>query len=322
MTPIFKNFDTTTFWADSDYSFENYVEAPPTSESIALIEKELGYKLPASYIELMRTQNGGFLNMTCFPTSAPTSYADDHIGISGLFSIGSLRTYSLCGRNGSRFWIDEWGYPDIGICICDTPSAGHDIVMLDYSECGKAGEPRVIHVDSEMDNEITLLAPTFEAFIRGLVSDKVYDTSAADLEEALRCIKSGSFSSILRQFFASDAGHGLEEHVRSLLESLTRTKGYFALHQDDQSLLVYDFQFYIFQKTNGAINRESYIREYPTMIAFSDGAISTKGYAPAYVEDWLALRISDGRITKDGTGMLCCTGAFENEVLNNLKAYF
>ncbi len=321
MTPIFKDFDTTTFWADVEYSFENYVEAPPTVESIAMVEKELGYKLPASYIELMRTQNGGLVNKTCFPTEVPTSYADDHIGISGLFGIGNSKTYSLCGSLGSKFMIEEWGYPDIGVCICDTPSAGHDLVMLDYSECGPAGEPRVVHIDQEMDFETTLLALTFEAFIRGLISDEVYDTSAADLEEALSRIKSGSFSSILKQFFASDAGHGLEGHVRSLLERLTRTKGYFALHQDDQSLLVYDFQFYIFQKTNGAVTRDAYLKEYPAMIAFSDGDISTKGYAPAYVEDWLTARINDGRITKDDAGGLRFVSSFEVEILQSLKAY-
>jgi len=70
---------------------------------------------------------------------------------------------------------DEWEYPDIGIYICDCPSAGHDMIALDYTESGKTGEPRVVHVDQESDYKVTILANNFEEFIKNLVSDSVYD---------------------------------------------------------------------------------------------------------------------------------------------------
>jgi hypothetical protein len=75
---------------------------------------------------------------------------------------------SLCGELGSRLMIDEWGYPDIGIAICDCPSAGHDMIFLDYRRCGPEGEPEVVHIDQEDDFAITFLAGDFEGFIRGL----------------------------------------------------------------------------------------------------------------------------------------------------------
>ena len=49
----------------------------------------------------------------------------------------------------SQFWIDEWGHPPIGIYFADCPSAGHDMIALDYRDCGKSGEPCVVHVDQE-----------------------------------------------------------------------------------------------------------------------------------------------------------------------------
>lgn len=76
--------------------------------------------------------------------------------------------------------IEEWGYPDIGVVICDCPSAGHDVVMLDYRLCGREGEPAVIHVDQEGDYEITFLAGSFDAFIRGLVNDEEYDYDVSE----------------------------------------------------------------------------------------------------------------------------------------------
>lgn len=66
---------------------------------------------------------------------------------------------------------ENWGYPAIGPCICNCPSAGHDMIMLDYRKCGPEGEPEVVHVDQEWDFQITTLAPNFEAFVRGLVDE-------------------------------------------------------------------------------------------------------------------------------------------------------
>ena len=164
----FEGFDFTDFWDDDEYALKEYVSEPPSDELIASVEEELGYKLPASYICLMKQHNGGIPANTCYPSDEPTSWADDHIAITGIFGIGREKDYSLCGKLGSRFMIDEWEYPAIGIAICDCPSAGHDMIFLDYRDSGPQGEPAVVHVDQENDYKITRLADSFEEFICGL----------------------------------------------------------------------------------------------------------------------------------------------------------
>lgn len=171
----FMNFNLADFWEKSDYALKAYVEDYPSDELIKSIENELNYKLPTSYVSLMKLQNGGIPKNTCFPTTSPTSWAEDHIAITGIMGIGRTKNYSLCGNLGSQFMIDEWQYPAIGIVICDCPSAGHDVIMLDYRKCGKDGEPEVVHVDQEGNYHITFLAKDFETFIRGLVNDQTYD---------------------------------------------------------------------------------------------------------------------------------------------------
>lgn len=172
---MFAGFDFTDFWDDCAYAKSAYLEEAPTDELIAEIETELGYKLPASYIWLMRRHNGGLPVKKAFPTTVPTSWAHDHIAIAGIMGIGRKKTYSICGELGSQFMIDAWEYPAIGVAVCDCPSGGHDMIFLDYRACGPQGEPKVVHIDQEADYRITPLADSFEEFIRGLVSEDEFD---------------------------------------------------------------------------------------------------------------------------------------------------
>ena len=171
----FEGFDLTNFWDDNWYALKEYVSEPPSDELIASVEEELGYKLPAAYIWLMKQHNGGIPVNTCYPCDEPTCWADDHVAITGIFGIGREKSCSLCGELGSQFMIDEWEYPAIGVAICDCPSAGHDMIFLDYRACGSQGEPAVVHVDQENDYKITHLADSFEEFIRRLEHESLYD---------------------------------------------------------------------------------------------------------------------------------------------------
>jgi hypothetical protein len=175
MSRYFADFDVDQFWEPSEYAEKQYVDAPPTDEVVAAVERELGYKLPASYVELMKIQNGGIPRRMNHRTREATSWAKDHIAITGIYSIGGEKPCSLCGDFGSRFWGEEWGYPAIGVYFADCPSAGHDMVCLDYRACGPTGEPQVVHVDQEQDYKIVLVAESFEAFIRGLEDDSAFD---------------------------------------------------------------------------------------------------------------------------------------------------
>jgi len=174
MPTVFGDFDISDFWEPSESENRFYVDSSPTEAEVAATERTLGYRLPSAYIELSRYQNGGIPRKTNHRTKTRTSWAEDHVAITGIYSIGSKKAYSLCGEHGSRFMIDLWGYLLIGVYFADCPSAGHDMLCLDYRQSGKNGEPQVVHVDQEFDYKITFVASNFEAFICGLEHDDAF----------------------------------------------------------------------------------------------------------------------------------------------------
>ena len=158
-----KDFNWTGFWNDVDYAFESYIGKPVTDKDIKDAEAELGYTLPAAYIELLKKHNGGVLNKNCFINNE-----GDCVYVTGIYGIDRDKKYSLLGEMGNEFWISKVKYPPIGVIVADTISGGHDMIFLDYRECGPTGEPKVVRVDQECDYSITLLADNFGDFIKNL----------------------------------------------------------------------------------------------------------------------------------------------------------
>ena len=161
-----EDFDLNNFWNTKEEKAEGHISSVPSNELIAEVEQDLGYKLPKSYLELMKQHNGGFPAKTHFAKN------EAEVEIVRFFSIGKDTDDSLCGKFGSEFMIKEWGYPQIGVAIADTISGGHEMIFLDYRELNQKGEPKVVLVDQESDYAIIPLANSFEEFIRGLTKSE------------------------------------------------------------------------------------------------------------------------------------------------------
>jgi hypothetical protein len=131
---------------------------------IQIAQRRLGVPLPSAYIDLIRNRNGGEPVRRCYRTPFPTSWADDRFEISGILGIGGEKGVDVPGPLSSSSLIAEWGYPNIGVVICDTPSGGHDTVMLDYTT--GTDEPAVAYVDE--DRIPRRVAESFQEFLDGL----------------------------------------------------------------------------------------------------------------------------------------------------------
>lgn len=150
------------FWdAKSGY----LVQPPLTEEALRDAERELGVTLPEDYVALLRLQNGGVVSDACgaFPTSEPTGWAPDHVELADMMGIGA--DFQTIGS--STYWSEEWGLPSPVVMLTGD---GHWWIALDYRG---GGEPSVVWLDSELDEDIQL-AGSFRAFVEGLVPRDVY----------------------------------------------------------------------------------------------------------------------------------------------------
>ena len=161
--------DLVGLWDDSEYSLNKYVGATPSADEFKVVEAELGYRLPEAYKALMQLHNGGILARNSYPNPLCRDWTTAAFSVESIYGVDRSKPYSLCGSRGSKFWIEEWRYPEIGIVIADTISAGHQMIFLDYSDCGADGEPCVMSVDQESNYEVSYVADNFAEFIRGLV---------------------------------------------------------------------------------------------------------------------------------------------------------
>lgn len=166
--PQLTDMDFSDFWHDIRESERHYESAKPDLRAVRSVQEELGFRLPDTFVELMKMHNGGMVNRCWYPIRFPAETYSDYIQITHLLGIGRDANYSLCGRFGSKFLLEGKGELETaGIAIANCISPSRAVIMLDYRNAGKDGEPCVTFVNSQT-NEESIIAPNFEIFIRGL----------------------------------------------------------------------------------------------------------------------------------------------------------
>lgn len=165
---MFEKTDLDDLWVEGEAKEKEYYYdkddyecgSIESDDQIKSIEKDLGFKLPESYIFLMKKHNGGLLKKTCAQINRKKRYYD----IEGIFGIGSEGECSIYGANQDKTYYEE------NLIAIGFSAYGDGKIYLDYSECGTDGEPRVIAIDGDdFDNanpKPVVLANNFEAFIK------------------------------------------------------------------------------------------------------------------------------------------------------------
>lgn len=135
--------------------------APVTDELIERAEKTMGYRIPASYRELLKFRNGGL-----------TSIALENSWLTNIYGISPDPKKWNGLEEMFDNWKNGWEYPDIGIPFGETQSAGHDMYYMDFRKTDETGEPRIVRIDNEFDNETFFVAENLVEFIRLILLDE------------------------------------------------------------------------------------------------------------------------------------------------------
>ena len=147
-----------SFWIEEDDYFKL---EPLTEELVEKAEKDLKIKLPLSYINILKEQNGGFITFNSYPTDVPTSWAENHIHVDHIFGIGEKNSILE-----SEYLIKEWDMPE-GLILFN--GEGHTWVAFDYRNVDS--NPSIVYVDNE-DETVLKIADTFDEFLERLYTEE------------------------------------------------------------------------------------------------------------------------------------------------------
>ncbi|MDT3664876.1 SMI1/KNR4 family protein [Cronobacter dublinensis] len=92
---MFNAFDLKGFWKDNAESKKDFISQDVSDEEIQQCEKQLGFKLPDSYIALMKGHNGGILGRDVFQKKDANGKITKSVICEFLNAIGDEKRFSL-----------------------------------------------------------------------------------------------------------------------------------------------------------------------------------------------------------------------------------
>lgn len=152
----------TTFW---DLGETDLTQPPLTGEMVTAAEADLGVRLPAALIRLLRQRNGGIVaDAWDACPAAPNSWAADHVPFDHLHGIAPPGRELSMALQDTGYLVREWGLPSPVVLLSGD---GHTWVALDYRDCGPDGDPPVVYLDADLGQELRV-APGFRTFVESL----------------------------------------------------------------------------------------------------------------------------------------------------------
>jgi hypothetical protein len=143
----------------------SFYDGPPlTDDMIARASEALGYTLPATYVDMLRERNGGWLRgaFEYIPVIATDEL--QYLAIGEIIGIGGDHGIDISApletedkvRLGKHL-LRACAWQGMGFAFS---YFGHSTFIFDYGECGPSGEPKVLYVDWERPTPTILTAAT------------------------------------------------------------------------------------------------------------------------------------------------------------------
>jgi hypothetical protein len=142
-------------------AFLEFVHPPLTVDAVEAAERQLGVKLPRTYVALLQVQNGGYTDVTLAQSVQ-----------SQIWGIGSKYPTILDGSLKQRCadYVDKVWLPTNPDALIPFDGDGHWYLCFDFRAAGPRAEPPIAYVDLEGETE-GQVAASFGAFLGLLEPD-------------------------------------------------------------------------------------------------------------------------------------------------------
>ena len=160
------------FWKEDMVFWKDVWDLKVDDNIVTVVENHFNRKLPKSFIEIYKQQNGGKPARRCYPTQYPNLWADDFVEIDDFWPLQGRS--NIIDKND--IYVKNWDFPDIGIYFASDMTEGDGAFALDYSIVGDGEEPKVSYVYLDGCVFMTILvANSFDEFMLGLKKRKEFD---------------------------------------------------------------------------------------------------------------------------------------------------
>lgn len=272
-------------------------------------EERLGQRLPEAYREFLLSYNGGD------PVSGEVLGRDDDPNVPYAYGDSVRVLFKLPAKEHSvadyeRLMLPRehpWEFPDDLLPIGE--DAGGNIFGMELGERGRA----VRFIDHErLDEPIEthrVLADDFFDFVQRFKSVEVKEAEDnARREQERRALEHGPFPSALEDQCAHlrESFPDLRAWIRTACLRVFESKGYFALHADEDSRTVFDIFGWLSWAAAGRALRdprhatEALIADW---WAHTPERLGIRGIAPDFVEAWWNDRTSRGQLREAEGGL-------------------
>lgn len=186
------------FWQREAADPENQPPAPASAAEIVAAEQRLGVKLPESYLNLLRQQNGQYSSWRSYWNPAEHAYWND-VFIDGVIPVNQLETLQdFADATDFGDELSDWTHylDDLQLLIVIAHHGWDWFTCLDFRANGPNGAPQVVEFDAVNGPQIKRRIKDFDTLLQGLYlsSEQGFEFLLNGEEASVRALLAGTFA--------------------------------------------------------------------------------------------------------------------------------
>ena len=190
--------DPRWFWRREEQDPEETPPAPAGEAEIVAAEQRLGVKLPESYLNLLRQQNGQYSSWRSYWNRSENAYWND-VFIDGVIPVNQLETLQdFADATDFGDELSDWKHylDELQLLIVIANHGWEWFTCLDFRANGPNGAPQVVEFDAVNGPQIKRRIKDFDTLLEGLYlsSEQGFEFLLNGEEASVRALLASTFA--------------------------------------------------------------------------------------------------------------------------------